>query len=394
MRVYRQTLILSILVILVCYIMKLFGYSGFNIPIIDSALNNNLLSQTICYILLYTINGLLIIIIIVKDKLTRKQIIIFILIELLFCIVSLVINDFFKIILEILILLIYANLISKNKLISLEVILIYGINIVYQMISMYTRGLIINVTKESFTTNFILNIDYYIFMIISLLYFLKKGEYLYEIIYKLIKQVKWRPLAFLGFIPKRESEEKCLQQNEKNIQEINIELGYFLFNILLFLFQFLLVLTLCYFIKKTILNILIIYISFVVLRTVFGKSYHADTIIKCTTLGAVIFMTATELSLDINISLLSSVIIGVLIAYLMHIYYYYDSYIKCNNDLTKMSFDELKIKLYYLTELEVSLVYDYWHKYKNVSADDIAEKYGYNKMKIYRTIKKIKNNNL
>jgi predicted transcriptional regulator len=62
--------------------------------------------------------------------------------------------------------------------------------------------------------------------------------------------------------------------------------------------------------------------------------------------------------------------------------------------VTKLSLDELRKKLYFLSDLEINLVYDYWHKDKHTTADDIADKYGYNKMKIYRTIKKIKNNNV
>ena len=51
--------------------------------------------------------------------------------------------------------------------------------------------------------------------------------------------------------------------------------------------------------------------------------------------------------------------------------------------------NELKIRLGYLEQIEIEMLYDYWHR-GNTSVDEIAEKYGYNKMKIYRTLKKIK----
>jgi accessory gene regulator protein AgrB len=197
-------------------------------------------------------------------------------------------------------------------------------------------------------------------------------------------------MAILGILSKRNSEEKCVQQSE----EVVFEVGYFVFNIVLFIFQMLLVLSICYFIKNTLINVILIYISFVILRKVFGETYHADSIIKCTTISVILFITATELSLDINISLLSCIFIGIALSYGMHVYYFYDNYIKQNNDVTKLSLDELRKKLYFLSDLEINLVYDYWHKDKHTTADDIADKYGYNKMKIYRTIKKIKNNNV
>ena len=256
--------------------------------------------------------------------------------------------------------------------------------LLYQYISLKTKGLIISIAKETFTNSLILQIDFYMLIIIALLYFNKKGVHLYELVYKFICKIRWRPLAFIRIFSKRNCKEKCLQQNQEDVQEIKFEVGYFIFNIVLFAFQFMLILTICYFIKNTLINVLLIFISFTILRKVFGKSYHADTIIKCTTLSTIMFIVATELSFNINISILSSVFVGAFLAYLMHIYYYYYNYIKNNNDLTKLTLEQLKQKLYYLTELEINLIYDYWHKDKHITADDIAEKYGYNKMKIYR----------
>ena len=106
-------------------------------------------------------------------------------------------------------------------------------------------------------------------------------------------------------------------------------------------------------------------------------------------MSMVIFACATELSLDVNISILSSVLVGLLVAFILRIAYYYDNYIKCSNDITKLSLEELKIKLGYLEQLEIEMLYDYWHR-GNTTVDDVAEKYGYNKMKIYRTLNKIK----
>lgn len=394
-QVYKSTLLICIAVIIICFIMRLFGYSGFYIPIIESSLNNNLTIILICYGMLYILNSILIIILIVKRKLNIRAYIIISIIFLLYYIVGLFIEfGYFKMLIEVILIAAISIIYTKNPKSSIESLLMYGLMLLYQYITMKTKGLVIAIAEETFTTSLIFQIDFYMLIILALLYFTKKGEHLYELVYKLICEIKWRSLAFFRIPSKRNSKEKCLQQNEKNFQEVDIEIGYVIFNLVLFIFQMLLVLSICYFIKHTVLNVILIYLSFIILRKLFGASYHADTILKCTTLSVLLFILATSLSLDINISLLSCIFIGLALAYGMHVYYYYDNYIKQSNDITKLSLEELKIKLYYLTEVEVNLVYDYWHKDKHIPADDIADKYGYNKMKIYRTIKKIKDNNL
>lgn len=390
LKVYKTTLIISVIVILVAFIMKLCGCSDFDIPIIDNAINNNLLIKYICYGLLYILNGILIIITILKKELKIREIMLFILIYLTMYIIFIIFDlENFKFIIEILVLIILSYVLSKNKLIIFEVVIITSLNIIYQIISMITKNLGIGIVNETFTTNLIFQIDYYMLMLISLLYFKKKGVYIYELVYKTICNFIRRPLSILVLHSKRNCKEKCIQQNQTSNQEVEFEIGYAIFNIVLAIFQILTVGFVCWLIKNTIINFIVIYLSFIFLRKVLGHSYHADTVIKCTTLSIFIFACATELSLDINFSLLSSVLSGLLTAIFLHILYYYNNFIKGKNDITKLDLNELKIRLGYLEQIEIEMLYDYWHR-GNISVDEIAEKYGYNRMKIYRTLKKIK----
>jgi hypothetical protein len=328
---------------------------------------------------------------IVKRRLKIKELVATLITFVLFYIVGLVVTlNYLKFIFEILFMLLISYYATRDSKIIIEALIISGVTILYQFVSLITKGLIIGVANESFINSVIFQIDYYMLMLTSVLYFCKKGVHIYGLVYKIFNRSWWKSLAISILPSKRNSEEKCVQQSE----EVVFEVGYFVFNIVLFIFQMLLVLSICYFIKNTLINVILIYISFVILRKVFGETYHADSIIKCTTISVILFITATELSLDINISLLSCIFIGIALSYGMHVYYFYDNYIKQNNDVTKLSLDELKKKLYFLSDLEINLVYDYWHKDKHATADDIADKYGYNKMKIYRTIRKIKNNNV
>ena len=327
LKVYKTTLIISVIVILVAFIMKLCGCSDFDIPIIDNAINNNLLIKYICYGLLYTLNCIIVIILIVKKNLSLKEVIILIIFFMIIYLINGFLNlGYIKFIIEMIAFTIPSYIMTKNKKIPIEVFMIYFLNFIYQLISMLTKNLTVGIYKETFTTNLIFQIDYYMLLIISVLYFLKKGEHVYEIFLEFIKW--WRMGSFNLIHSKRNCKEKCIQQNQTSNQEVEFEIGYAIFNIVLAIFQILTVGFVCWLIKNTIINFIVIYLSFVFLRKVLGHSYHADTVIKCTTLSIFIFDCATELSLDINFSLLSSVLSGLLTAIFLHILYYYNNFIK------------------------------------------------------------------
>ena len=388
LKVYKTTLLLCIFVILLSFVMKLFGYTGFSIPIIDHAINNNLAIMYISYGLLFITNAILVILLIVKVRIKRKEyivvIIIFLLDYLSTCLVDL---GYLTFIVEIICFGICSFIITKDKKIVFEVLLMYFLNFVYQIISLFTKNLNIAIADETFTTNITFMIDYYMLLIVSILYFKRKEVHIYELVIELIHVCFRRPKTFNLIHSKRRCEEKCLQQSKTHVQEV--EIGYAIFNIVLAIFQILTVGFVCWLIKNTIINFIVIYLSFVFLRKVLGHSYHADTVIKCTTLSIFIFACATELSLDVNISILSSVLSGLLTAIFLHILYYYNNFIKGKNDITKLDLNELKIRLGYLEQIEIEMLYDYWNR-GNTSVDEIAEKYGYNRMKVYRTLKKIK----
>lgn len=388
LKVYKTTLLLCIFVILLSFVMKLFGYTGFSIPIIDHAINNNLAIMYISYGLLFITNAILVILLIVKVRLKWKHyliiIIIFLLDYLSTCLVDL---GYLTFIVEIICFGICSFIITKDKKIVFEVLLMYFLNFVYQIISLFTKNLNIAIADETFTTNITFMIDYYMLLIVSILCFKRKEVHIYELVIELIHVCFRRPKTFNLIHSKRRCEEKCLQQSKTHVQEV--EVGYLVFNIVLAIFQIMLVGFASFLVKNTIVNFVIIYLSFIILRSVFKESYHAETVLKCTTMAMVIFTCATELSLDVNISILSSVLIGLLVAFVLHIAYYYENYIKCTNDITKLDLENLKLRLGYLEQIEIEMLYDYWHR-GNTTVDEVAEKYGYNKMKIYRTLNKIK----
>ena len=384
-KIYKYTLLTSIGCLLVSFISKLLGCNDFDIPIIDNAINNNYTLMVICYLLLYNFNCILIIMLIVKKKYTIKKLLISILIFSTSYILTInTINGYYGFILEILCFTIVSLILTKNKKICFEVIIVSALNILYQAISLFIRDLSIKVASETFTTNLILNIDYYMLLLISILYFSKKGEHIYELVIKFIKWIicgrNRRSKTISIFLSKRNSKEKIIQQN---FQEV--ETSYLVFSIVLALFQILLVGFLCYLVKGTVWNFVFIFGSFIMLRFAFGKSWHAETVIWCTTVAILTFTMGTRLSLDVDISILSCVGVGFILAFILHILYFY----RLKEDYSKLNKEDLGKLLHYLDATELNILYDYYHR-GNTSVEEIADKYGYNKMKIYRILNKIK----
>ena len=226
---------------------------------------------------------------------------------------------FLSMVFELLVYLGIGLILTKNYKCIFESLFIYLLFALYQIISMVTKNIDIQIAKQNFIVSIVFQIDYYMLMLITAIFsFKKEGHWLYELLGKFIWG-RWKTI--LDFLTKRRRKEKCLQQNQENIQQE--ELGYKIFLVLLGFTQILLVGVACYFVYNTIWNLIFIFISFVIFRARFGKSYHTDTIIKCTTISILTFYLATRMSLPLEISLLSTIFVGMLVAFIMHILNHY-----------------------------------------------------------------------
>lgn len=384
--IYNRLIILCWITIICCFILKIAGFSGFDIPIIDSVINDFEFLKPILYGLLYCTNGILFTLLLVKRKLNFKEFLfVFIVnISLYIGLYFLAYTKFisFKIIIELVSYILIGKVLIKDKLykILIESFLIIGLLTIYQAISLITKNLDVKIGGESFINSIVFQIDYYILIILTILHeFKMKGSYLYG-----------RMVSKLVILTKRRCKEKSLQQNQKVLQQK--EIGYSIYLVLLSLFQFVVVFGICYLIKNTIVNTLIIFISFIFMRKYFGISYHAKTILSCTTISVLIFTLATRISLPLYISILCNVLIGLLIAYILFIIAQNETNLKLLEkykvNISMMDKDSIMIK-FGLSEIEASMIYDYYHRENFETVEDIAERYHYNKMKIYRLLKKI-----
>jgi hypothetical protein len=236
-----------------------------------------------------------------------------------------------------------------------------------------------------FLVEVVLQIDYYCLLTLTMLRELKKGEYIYE---------QWN--SFILILSKQRRFKERLQQNQENVQEVENELGYKIFIVMLSITQLVMVGTACYFVNNAILEFVIVFVSFVFMRKVYGQSYHSNSVIRCTTLALLTFLIATRVSLPLWLSTLCNVFIGCLVAYIMHIMYYYIKYTKKGVTLRLgMNKDDL-LKLCSeagLSELNVNrMVLRYVERKSIQEIADIEFVDSYTiSQSLYRSRKKIKN---
>ena len=309
---YSMLIKLCVITIIACTILKWCGYKDFEIPLFSSIVVPQTIRRIVNYCF-YCLNGICFTYVLVKRKLKLKEI----LIVIGFCTPLFIMGLFNKLnilrfILEFLIYPVIGVMLTKEKAYKqfIESTIISIMFISYQIATMLYKGINIKINPVDFLSNLILEIDYYYLLVLCILENVKKGGYIYG---------RWT--TKLVFLSKRKRIEKSLQQNQNNVQEI--EFGFKLFIVLLSITQFFVVGVACYFINGVIFEYIAIFISFVMMRKVFGKSYHSDSIIKCTTLAIVVFVTATRISLPLWLSSLCNVMIGCLVAYMMYVMYYY-----------------------------------------------------------------------
>lgn len=176
---YERALITCVVMLFVCIVLKIFGVEWFNldtsIPLLNKideiVMNNNVLSFIYSYSLLY-INGLLVIMCSIGRSIHKTKIL-----YSVFIVVSVVFGDFvYTPVIDTLMLLIVCMIEEPKRSTILNYIGIFILNVLYQWISIYIRDVGFKVYNYSLVVSFLLNLDYYIMLVITYLY-LKKGDH-------------------------------------------------------------------------------------------------------------------------------------------------------------------------------------------------------------------------
>lgn len=369
MKLYNALITLCWCVIIFCLILKIFGYKEFEIPILGGTPHH--IVRKIINCILYCINGTCFIIILIKRLLKTKELLIVIPINIFLYILSVFPSiNIIQFILEFISYPIIGILLTKDKWYRqlLESTIISITIIIYQAITMLYKNIPIAIKPVDFISDKVLQIDYYVIVLLTILKNIKIGGYIYG---------RWQKFLVLLSKPKRFKE--CLFKNKKSIQEVDEEIGFKLFIIFLSIAQLVGVGVCCYFINNVIVEYVIIVMSFFILRKVFGKCYHANSVIKCTTLSILVFVIATRISLPLWLSVFCNVLIGCLVAYTMYVMYYFIKFTTTSGITIHkgMSLEDLNslCELHKVDEIDKTILVEYYVKRKHIDA--IAYKLNY-----------------
>ena len=215
-----------------------------------------------------------------------------------------------------LIALIYLN--KKFRKVNLiNYILFSFINILFQVISIITRGQAIEIITRNFILNFIYNLDYFIMVIIFYhLYFKKGSNNLWQMVVSSSSQKLISLKRFLTRLLRRSQNKKKGKTNKKeltkeekvsNIIFIIIALFWNLFTLFLIVFTAL--------INDTIIECIFITFSFWVTKTVFGKAFHFESVIKCFIVSNLTYFILNKITAPLGISIFIPILLGVGLSY-------------------------------------------------------------------------------
>ena len=357
-RMYSAMIGLCLVTILACWIMRLFGYHGFDLDMTNVNLHH--IIRKIINGALYVINSFAYLILLYKRKLNKYEVLSVLIVYPILFIMSLFRALLpYVFILECASYVIYALIGIKDKWYKriIEAVTILLVFAIIELITGITKSLNVWHFEYNFIESIILMVDYYIIKFLLILKFYKGG-------YVHVQLFIWGRLGwqtFLAVLSKRKRNQESLQQSKENVSQ---EIGFKFFVVALAIAQFAIVGVLCYFINHVILQYFIVAISFFVIKKVFGKSYHAETIIKCTSLSCAVFVTATRLSLPLSVSILCNIIIGTLVAYMMYVFYYFFKFtsksgVTLRRGMSKEELDEA-CKDVHLEEIEYQVLYMYY----------------------------------
>lgn len=180
---YERALITCVLMLFVCIILKLFGTTLFNLDTNIHLLNqldkiimdSMVLSFLYSFILLF-INGYLICLIVTKVVNIKR----YILPLTMICVTSIMYKTYVSVdnisfIIDTIGLLLVSIYVTNDLKIYKEYILVFILNLMYQLICIFIRDVTYQIAFRGLIIGVILNLDYYIMLIITYLY-LKKGD--------------------------------------------------------------------------------------------------------------------------------------------------------------------------------------------------------------------------
>ena len=401
-KILSRTLLTYTFLLFVVLILKIAGFDYFGLDInnpvilsIDKLINKYNLNKIVALLFFY-FNTYIIISITCncnnkKIKLVPIVIIIYYIIR--YFLSSLIHNNLFGSIFDTLFLcvaiIIINNFLTDKKLSLKKLIKNYiifaFINIIFQIISSFTRSINI-IENTNFITSILLNLDYVLLLVILYkLYFMRGDSELWAtnlvggfsgLLILLKTQLKEFPTKFL----KTKNKIKSYSSKER------FETSLYLFLFLLWnIFQVFVVLFVAK-LNNGLPECIFIILAFWMNKKVFGKAFHMKSASSCFITSNLVYYVLVRICISINISLLFPIILGVLLSYFTSLLVKYNEF-KLYRGMPK---DDLiaHCKICNLNKYDTQLMIDYYCERK--TDVQIAMKNNYSVEAIKKQKKKVR----
>ena len=188
------------------------------------------------------------------------------------------------------------------------------INLFLQIISIALRGKNFEILMFNFVVNFIYNLDYLIMIIIFYKLYFKKGVtnlcqmVVYSSSQKLTSLRKSLTKLRKRFQNKKKSKKKLTKQEK--ISNIIYTILYLIWN--LFTLALIILVAL---INDRIVECIFIIFAFWTTKTVFGKAFHFNSVLKCFIVSNVTYYLLNKITTPLGISIIIPIMLGVWLSY-------------------------------------------------------------------------------
>lgn len=385
-----RTLITYGFLLLIAFIIKLLGVNCFDLTTdsgvfgsINNLLPNDMLYAIYTHVLLY-FNTLILTSISCNDNSKRMKIYVLItyplslLVSLTpFVITSSLIYYIINFLYLYLLCLIYTRF-KDIKKVTKRYIIFTILNIVYQLVSVVTRGAAVNNIENSFLTTFLLNFDYVILLFITYkLYFKLGGE-------KLWYHYQEAEVGLFSHqqISLKKSQTKS-QTNSSNKEKFKRRL-YFILCLIWNLFTLLVILLIAK-LNNTLVECLFILNAFWINKRVFGKPFHLPNAAQCFIVSNLTYYALNRVTLSIHITFLVPIILGIGLSYVTSKFVKYST-LKLYRGMPKEELHDILSKVTN-NKLDIKICELYYCERE--TEERVAQRVNYSKESIQKHKKKI-----
>lgn len=186
-----------------------------------------------------------------------------------------------------------------------------GINFIFQLISLITRGIAIGYHEDSLLKSLIMDIDYFALLIISYkLYFIKGGKDLWVGVLGYFSVL----LTSLRSLPEKLQKSYNLAKPKDRVDELTNKIYIVLF--WLYNFFTIAVVLLIATLNHTFIECIFILSSFWINKGIFSKPLHLKKASHCFIVSSLSYYVLNRLTWNIGISFLIPVILGIALSYI------------------------------------------------------------------------------